>query len=89
MTVVTLRGFTPAETVFIYPFAVGELWARQMGQPPRGAPVANGVADANGTYSPDLPDNIEYLAYGATSKKTSQVMNAVTQGGSVPLVPAV
>lgn len=89
MTVVTLRGFAPGETVNVYPFAVGELWTRQMGQAPPGAPFATGAASAAGTYAPDLPDRIEFLAYGVTSKVTKQVLNAVTEGGSVPLVPAV
>jgi len=89
MTVVTLRGFAAGETVNVYPFAIGELWARQMGQMPTSAPTATGAASAGGVYAPDLPDNIEFLAFGVTSKVTKQVLNAVTQGGSVPLVPAV
>jgi hypothetical protein len=86
---VTLKGFTPAETVNAYPFAVGELWARQMSQTPPGAAAATGVVTATGTVDLDLPDNIEFLAYGLTSKRTKQVVNAVTQGGSAPWAPAV
>lgn len=89
MTVVTLRGFAAGETVNVYPFAKGELWTRQMGQTPPGAPTATGAASATGVYAPDLPDNIEFLAFGLTSKVTKQVLNAVTQSGSIPLVPAV
>lgn len=88
MTVVTLRGFAGGETVNVYPFAIGELFARQMSQTPPGVPAATGAADAGGTYAPNLPDNVEFLAYGLTSKRSKHVVNAVTQGGSVPWAPA-
>lgn len=88
MTVVTLRGFTPGETVNVYPFARAEPFARQLGQMPPGAPTATGAASTGGVYAPDLADNIEYLAFGVTSKVAKQVVNAVTQGGSVPWAPA-
>lgn len=89
MTVVTLKGFAGGETVNVYPWATGQLFARQYGQTPPGAPTATGAASATGVYAPDLPDNIEFLALGVTSRITKQVLNAVTQGGSVPWAPAV
>jgi hypothetical protein len=89
MTVVALKGFAAGETVNVYPFAIGELWARQMQQTPPGTPTATGAASAGGAYSPDLPDNLEFLALGVTSRRTKQVLNAVTIGGSVPWAPAV
>jgi hypothetical protein len=89
MTVVTLKGFAGGETVNVYPFAVGELWARQMAQTPPSAPTATGAASATGVYAPDLPDNLEFLALGVTSRRTKHVVNAVTIGGSVPWAPAV
>lgn len=88
MTVVTLRGFAGGETVNVYPWARGELFARQMQQTPPGVPTATGAASATGVYAPDLPDNIEFLAMGMTSKTTKHVLNAVTVGGSVPWAPA-
>ena len=89
MTVVTLRGFAGGETVNVYPFMKAEPFIRQYGQTPPGAPTATGAASATGVYAPDLPDNTEYLAFGLTSKVSKQVVNAVTQGGSVPWAPAV
>lgn len=89
MTVVTLRGFTGGETVNVYPFAKAEMFLRQYGETPPGAPTATGAASATGVYAPDLPDNTEYLALGVTSRRTRQVLNAVTVGGSVPWAPAV
>lgn len=89
MTVVTLKGFADGETVNVYPFAIGELFIRQQGELPPGPQTATGVASATGVFSPDLPDNIEFLAYGLTSKRSKHVVNAVTQGGSVPWAPAV
>lgn len=89
MTVVTLKGFAPGETVNVYPFAKAQPFLRQYGQTPPGAPTATGAASATGVYAPDLPDNTEFLALGVTSRITKHVVNAVTQGGSAPWAPAV
>jgi hypothetical protein len=88
MTVVTLTGFTPLENVMVFPWRIGEVWVRQMGQTPPSTPTAMGGASATGVYAPNLPDNQEFLAFGLTSRISKQVVIAATQGGSAPWAPA-